>query len=98
MISDILLIFAFSLISIGVVGSILNLSNLLVTLLALEVLLLGVTLCYLFSVLINNLNDSLIFAMFILTIAACETALGLALLIAFFRLRGSVAVNNINLL
>lgn len=92
------IIYSFSLIFIGLIGITLNQANLLTLLLGLEVILLGLNLCFLFSSLINSNVSGQSFALIVLSLAASESALGLGLLIAFFRLRGSISINNSNLL
>ena len=67
-------------------------------LMSIELMLLAVNLnCVLFSVSCDDLIGQ-IFALFILTVAAAEAAIGLALLVVYYRVRGTIAVEFINLL
>lgn len=84
--------------TIGVFGIFLNRKNVLVILMAIELVLLSVNINF---VAISRLTGDLtgqIFALFVLTVAAAEAAIGLAILVAFFRKRGSIAVEDINLM
>jgi len=84
--------------ALGVFGIFLNRKNVIVILMSVELMLLAVNLNLVaFS---NNLGDlaGQIFAMFILTVAAAEAAIGLAILVIYFRNRGSIAVEDINMM
>jgi NADH-quinone oxidoreductase subunit K len=84
--------------TIGVFGIFLNRKNVIVILMAVELILLAVNINLVaFSVEINDLVGQ-VFAMFILTVAAAEAAIGLAILVVYFRNRGSIAVEDINML
>ncbi len=81
---------------IGVFGIFLNRKNLILILMSLELILLAVNLNFVaFS---NHLNDMAgqIFTIFILTVAAAEAAIGLAILVVYFRGRGSIFVEEAN--
>ena len=76
----------------------LNRKNILVMLMSIELMLLAVNLNFLvFSVYLDDLLGQL-FALLILTVAAAESAIGLALLVVYYRIRGTIAVEFINLL
>ena len=82
--------------TIGVFGIFLNRKNIIVILMSIELLLLAVNINLVaFSVFLHDLLGQ-IFAMFVLTVAAAESAIGLAILVVFFRNRGSIAVEDIN--
>ena len=85
--------------AIGVVGIFMNRKNLIVLLMAIELMLLAVNinLVALSTQLLGDLVGQ-IFAMFVLTVAAAEAAIGLAILVVYFRNRGSIAVEDINLM
>ena len=75
-----------------------NRSNLILILFSIELLLLSINLNFLiFSVYLDDLIGEL-FSLLVLTIAASESAIGLAIIIVFFRARGSIKINQINLL
>lgn len=80
----------------GVFGIILNRRNVIIILMAIELILLAVNINLVaFSAYLNDLVGQ-VFAMFVLTVAAGEAAIGLAILVIFFRGRGSIAVDDVN--
>ena len=83
---------------IGISGIILNRKNIIVVLMSIELMLLAVNLNFIiFSVYLDDVMGQL-FAILILTVAAAESAIGLAILVVYYRVRGSVTVENIHLL
>ena len=81
---------------LGVLGIFLNRKNIIVILMAIELILLAVNLNLVaFSAFLNDLAGQ-VFAMLVLTVAAAEAAIGLAILVIYFRTRGSIAVDDIN--
>ncbi len=81
---------------LGVLGIFLNRKNVIIILMAIELILLAVNINLVaFSSFLHDLNGQ-IFAMFVLTVAAGEAAIGLAILVTFFRDRGSIAVDDVN--
>ncbi|ALN73398.1 MULTISPECIES: NADH-quinone oxidoreductase subunit NuoK [unclassified Aureimonas] len=81
---------------IGVFGIFMNRKNIITILMSVELILLAVNLNLVaFSAFLNDLAGQ-IFALFILTVAAAEAAIGLAILVVFFRNRGSIAVDDVN--
>ncbi len=92
------LILSAILFSIAIVGIFLNRNNLIVLLMAIELMLLAINTNFIaFSHYLHDLHGQ-IFVFFILTVAAAESAIGLAILIILFRNKGSIAVENLNLL
>ena len=84
--------------TIGMLGIFLNRKNVLIILMSIELILLAVNINFVaFSQHLNDLVGQ-IFALFILTVAAAEAAIGLAILVVFFRNRGSIAVEDINVM
>ena len=80
----------------GVFGIFLNRKNVITILMSIELILLSVNLNLVaFSGFLNDLVGQ-VFALFILTVAAAEAAIGLAILVVFFRNRGSIAVEDVN--
>jgi len=80
---------------IGILGLVLNRKNILITLMALELILLGVNLNFVvFSVYLDDIVGQ-IFVLFILTIAATESSIGLALLMVYFKLKNSIYMEKI---
>ena len=81
---------------LGVLGIFLNRKNVIVILMAIELILLSVNIKFVaFSAFLNDLVGQ-VFAMFVLTVAAAEAAIGLAILVIYFRGRGSIAVDDVN--
>ena len=81
---------------LGVFGIFLNRKNIIVILMAIELILLSVTLNLVaFSAALNDLAGQVL-AMLVLTVAAAEAAIGLAILVIFYRNRGSIAVEDIS--
>jgi len=82
--------------TLGVLGIFLNRKNLIVMLMAIELILLAVNLNFVaFSAYLGDLVGQ-VFAMFVLTVAAGEAAIGLAILVIYFRGRGTIAVDDVN--
>src|ERR1700758_3190139 len=92
------LVVAAILFTIGVAGIILNRKNIIVVLMSVELILLSVNINLVaFANFLGDLTGQ-IFSMFILTVAAAEAAIGLAILVAYYRNRGSIAVEDINMM
>ncbi|MBX9814950.1 MAG: NADH-quinone oxidoreductase subunit K [Proteobacteria bacterium SG_bin5] len=90
------LVVAAILFTMGVLGIFLNRKNIIVILMAIELILLAVNLNFVaFSAFLGDLVGQ-VFAMFVLTVAAGEAAIGLAILVIFFRGRGTIAVDDVN--
>jgi NADH-quinone oxidoreductase subunit K len=90
------LVVAAILFALGVVGIIANRKNLIVMLMAIELILLSVNLNFVaFSSYLHDLVGQ-VFAMFVLTVAAGEAAIGLAILVIYFRGRGTISVDDVN--
>ena len=82
--------------TIGVLGIFLNKKNVIIILMSIELLLLSVNINFIaFSSYLNDISGQ-VFAMFTLTVAASEAAIGLAILVVFFRNKSSIAVEDIN--
>lgn len=84
--------------TLGVFGIFLNRKNVIVILMSIELMLLSVNINFVaFSSYLGDLAGQ-VFTMFILTVAAAEAAIGLAILVVFFRNKGSIAVEDISTL
>jgi NADH-quinone oxidoreductase subunit K len=82
--------------SLGIFGIFLNRRNVIIILMSIELILLAVNLNFVaFSTFLHDIVGQL-FAMFVLTVAAAEAAIGLAILVVYFRNRGTIAVEDIN--
>lgn len=90
------LVVALLLFVIGIFGIFLNRKNVIVILMSIELILLAVNINFVaFSAFLQDLTGQ-IFALFVLTVAASEAAIGLAILVCFFRNRGTITVDDIN--
>jgi len=84
--------------TLGIFGIFLNRKNIIIILMSIELMLLAVNINLVaFSSELGDLTGQ-IFAMFVLTVAAAEAAIGLAILVAFFRNRGSIEVEDVNMM
>jgi NADH-quinone oxidoreductase subunit K len=84
--------------TLGIFGIFLNRKNVIIILMSVELMLLAVNINFVaFSAFLHDLVGQ-IFAMFVLTVAAAEAAIGLAILVVYFRNRGTIAVEDINLM
>ncbi len=82
--------------TMGVFGIFLNRKNVIIILMCIELMLLAVNINFVaFSSFLNDLSGQ-VFTMFILTVAAAEAAIGLAILVVFFRNKGTIAVEEIS--
>jgi NADH-quinone oxidoreductase subunit K len=80
--------------TLGVLGIALNRRNIIVILMSIELMLLAVNINFVaFSVFLGDMVGQ-VFAMFVLTVAAAEAAIGLAILVTYFRNRGTIAVDD----
>lgn len=83
---------------LGVVGIFLNRRNVIVILMCIELMLLAVNINFVaFSAFLGNITGQL-FTLFILTVAAAEAAIGLAILVVYFRNRENIAVDDLNVM
>ena len=92
------LVVAAALFTIGVFGIFVNRKNVIIILMSIELVLLSVNINLVaFSAFLHDISGQ-IFALLVLTVAAAEAAVGLAILVAYFRNRGGIAVEDINLM
>jgi NADH-quinone oxidoreductase subunit K len=83
---------------IGIFGLFLNRKNVIILLMSIELMLLSVNINLgAFSSFMNDLVGQ-VFTLFVLTVAAAEAAIGLAILVSFFRNRGTIAVEDVNVM
>jgi NADH-quinone oxidoreductase subunit K len=84
--------------TLGTLGIFLNRKNVIIILMSIELILLSVNINLVaFSTHLGDLVGQ-VFALIVLTVAAAETAIGLAVLVAYYRNRGSIAVEDVNLM
>ena len=80
---------------LGTLGIVLNRKNVLIILMSIELILLAINLNFIiFSSYLDDISGQL-FALFILTVAASESAIGLALLIIYYKVRGTIVIENL---
>ena len=92
------LVVAAILFTIGVLGIFINRKNVIVILMSVELILLAVNINFVaFSTYLHDITGQ-VFTLFVLTVAAAEAAIGLAILVAFYRNRGSIAVEDVNMM
>jgi NADH-quinone oxidoreductase subunit K len=92
------LVVAAALFTIGVFGIFINRKNVIIILMCIELILLAVNLNLVaFSAFLHDLTGQ-VFALLVLTVAAAEAAIGLAILVVYFRNRGTIAVEDINMM
>lgn len=92
------LVVAAVLFTLGIFGIFLNRKNVIVILMSVELMLLAVNINLVaFSTHLGDMTGQ-VFAMLVLTVAAAEAAIGLAIIVVYFRNRGTIAVEDINLM
>lgn len=91
-------IFTFFLFCLGLFGIILNRQNIIIILMSIELLLLSINLNFIYFCIIIDDIIGQVFSLLILTVAAAESAIGLAIMIVFFKLSGNISIYKINLL
>ncbi len=85
-----------SLFFVGIFGIFLAKKSIIIILMSIELLLLAVNLNFIiFSIYLNDLVGQT-FSLFILTIAAAESAIGLAILVVYYRIKGIISINFVN--
>ena len=84
--------------TLGILGIFLNRKNIIVILMAIELILLSVNINLVAFSVFNGDIVGQVFAMLVLTVAAAEAAVGLAILVVYFRNRGQIEVENVNVL
>lgn len=86
------------LVTIGMLGIFLNRRNVIIILMSVELILLAVNINFVaFSAYLGDLAGQ-VFALFVMTVAAAEAAIGLAILVVYFRNRGTIAVEDVNMM
>ena len=83
---------------LGIWGIVLNRKNIIILLMSIELMLLSINLNFVtFSVFLDDLMGQ-VFALFVLTVAAAESAIGLAILVAYYRVRNTIVVEDVSIL
>lgn len=90
------LVISVSLFLIGILGIFLVKKNIIIILMSIELMLLAININFIvFSVYLGDITGQ-VFAIFILTVAAAESAIGLAILVVYYRIKGIISINFIN--
>jgi NADH-ubiquinone oxidoreductase chain 4L len=77
---------------VGILGFVLNRKNIILMLISIEIMLLSITVLILLNSLIFDDLIGQIYSIYIITIAGAESAIGLGILVAYYRLRGSISI------
>lgn len=83
---------------LGVVGIVWNRKNIILMLMSIELMLLGVNLKFIISGILLDDIVGQVFALFVLTVAAAESAIGLAILVVYYRVRGSIGMETVKIM
>jgi NADH:ubiquinone oxidoreductase subunit K len=90
------LIISVSLFLIGILGIFLVKKNIIIILMSIELMLLAININFIvFSIYLGDVTGQ-VFAIFVLTVAAAESAIGLAILVVYYRIKGIISINFIN--
>nr|YP_008081030.1 NADH dehydrogenase subunit 4L [Hydra sinensis]AGE65904.1 NADH dehydrogenase subunit 4L [Hydra sinensis] len=90
--------FALSIFFIAIIGIIINRSNIILILISIEILLLSLSVYFIFISFDNLLMEGQNIIIYIITIAAIESAIGLSIIISFYKIKGSISLKFLNLL
>lgn len=93
-----LIIFPFVLFSISILGIIINRASIILLLISIEIMLLSISLSFLIISLWFSNVIGLIAVIFVITVAAVESAIGLSIMISFYKIKGSISIRFLNLL
>ena len=93
-----LLTCSFTLFLLGVLGISINRSNFILLLMSIELMLLSTSLLFVISSSYYQEIIGQVFTLFIFTVAAAESAIGLAIIVSYFRLRGKISIRLLNIL
>jgi len=83
---------------IGILGIVVNRKNLIILLMSIELMLLSLNFCFIISTVLLDDIMGQVFALYVLVVAAAESAIGLSILVAYYRVRGTISVQYLNLL
>jgi NADH-quinone oxidoreductase subunit K len=83
---------------IGIIGIVVNRKNLILMLMSIELMLLSLNFSFITATAILDDIIGQIFALYVLVVAAAESAIGLSILVAYYRVRGTISVEYLNLL
>lgn len=84
--------------TLSIVGIIINRTNIILILICIEIMLLSITLNLMFSSLLFETILGHVYSIYIITVAAVESAIGLSIMISFYKIKGSISIRFLNLL
>lgn len=90
------MIVAILLLLLGVLGIVLNRGHLIIMLMSIELILLAASFLFLISSIITDALIEQVFTIMVLTVAAAESSIGLAIMVAYYRIKGTIAIKSLN--
>ena len=90
------MIVAILLLLLGVLGIVLNRGHLIIMLMSIELILLAASFLFLINSIVTDVLIEQVFTILILTVAAAETSIGLAIMVAYYRIKGTIAIKSLN--
>nr|YP_010133405.1 NADH dehydrogenase subunit 4L [Exaiptasia diaphana]CDG50913.1 NADH dehydrogenase 4L [Exaiptasia diaphana]CDG50927.1 NADH dehydrogenase 4L [Exaiptasia diaphana] len=90
------MIVAILLLLLGVLGIVLNRGHLIIMLMSIELILLAASFLFLINSMITDALIEQVFTIMILTVAAAESSIGLAIMVAYYRIKGTIAIKSLN--
>jgi len=90
------MIVAILLLLLGVLGIVLNRGHLIIMLMSIELILLAASFLFLISSMITDALIEQVFTIMVLTVAAAESSIGLAIMVAYYRIKGTIAIKSFN--
>lgn len=90
------MIVAILLLLLGVLGIVLNRGHLIIMLMSIELILLAASFLFLISSMITDALIEQVFTIMVLTVAAAESSIGLAIMVAYYRIKGTIAIKSLN--
>lgn len=90
------MIVAILLLLLGVLGIVLNRGHLIIMLMSIELILLAASFLFLINSMITDVLIEQIFTILVLTVAAAESSIGLAIMVAYYRIKGTIAIKSLN--
>nr|NP_009255.1 NADH dehydrogenase subunit 4L [Metridium senile]O47492.1 RecName: Full=NADH-ubiquinone oxidoreductase chain 4L; AltName: Full=NADH dehydrogenase subunit 4L [Metridium senile]AAC04632.1 NADH dehydrogenase subunit 4L [Metridium senile]WHI93601.1 NADH dehydrogenase subunit 4L [Metridium senile]CDG50855.1 NADH dehydrogenase 4L [Metridium senile] len=90
------MIVAILLLLLGVLGIVLNRGHLIIMLMSIELILLAASFLFLINSMITDTLIEQVFTIMVLTVAAAESSIGLAIMVAYYRIKGTIAIKSLN--
>nr|YP_009867129.1 NADH dehydrogenase subunit 4L [Entacmaea quadricolor]YP_010484782.1 NADH dehydrogenase subunit 4L [Macrodactyla doreensis]QKG04138.1 NADH dehydrogenase subunit 4L [Entacmaea quadricolor]UVW80307.1 NADH dehydrogenase subunit 4L [Entacmaea quadricolor]UVW80320.1 NADH dehydrogenase subunit 4L [Macrodactyla doreensis] len=90
------MIVAILLLLLGVLGIVLNRGHLIIILMSIELILLAASFLFLINSMVTDALIEQVFTIMVLTVAAAESSIGLAIMVAYYRIKGTIAIKSLN--